>query len=222
MLYDEETDSELNRSIRKFNWNTLILEHYKWFPTCVITTEMTLRWNCTNSYNSQAIVTSKGYFSGPRYFLSYDGKRLEKIESQTHFSIKNKTEMRENHKKGEIWTSPKIVAQPARELFSVQWGAAVACCRSPNSTNFYQINFFRASFPRKQGPSVTSEPTYLRAPSGLFRRLFWSFLRTFCAFVVVVVVVVVVVLKNEFEIRLSSVFFLLPRPPKYPLNCNWC
>ena len=107
-----------------------------------------------------------------------------------------------------------------RQLFSVQWGAAVACCRSPNCTNFYQINFFRASFPRKQGPSLTSEPTYLRAPSGLFRRLFWSFLRTFCAFVVVVVVVVS--LKNEFEVRLSSVFFLLPRPLKYSLNFNWC
>ena len=28
----------------------------------------------------------KGYFSGPRYFSSYDGKRPEKIESQTHYS----------------------------------------------------------------------------------------------------------------------------------------
>ena len=43
------------------------------------------------------------YFSGPRYFSSYDGKRPEKIESQTHFfkTKQKRTEMRKNEKKKE-------------------------------------------------------------------------------------------------------------------------
>ena len=51
--------------------------------------------------------------SGPRYFSSYDGRRPEKIESETHFSKKKRTEMRKTNKKGEIRACPKIVAQPA-------------------------------------------------------------------------------------------------------------
>ena len=58
----------------------------------------------------------KGHFSGPRYFSSYDVKRPEKIESETHLNKKTtttkerkkerkkktKTEMRKNDKRGEI------------------------------------------------------------------------------------------------------------------------
>ena len=42
--------------------------------------------------------TLKEYFSNPRYLSSYDGKRPQKIESQTNFSKKNRTEMRKNGK----------------------------------------------------------------------------------------------------------------------------
>ena len=87
--------------------------------------------------------------------------------------------------------------------------AAVTCCREfvnnfflllknhQKSTNFYQTNLFRTSFPGKQVPSLTSEPTYFRAPSGLFRRLFSSFLRISVRFYFFV--------KYEFEIRFSLV-----------------
>ena len=45
--------------------------------------------------------------------MSYDGKRPEKIESETHFGQKKRTKMHKNNKKGEIRTCPKIVAQMA-------------------------------------------------------------------------------------------------------------
>ena len=66
----------------------------------------------TVSSENELSLVLKGYFSGPRYFLSNDGKRPEKIESETHFS-KKRTEMRKNNKKGEIQTFLKIVVQPA-------------------------------------------------------------------------------------------------------------
>ena len=51
---------------------------------------------------------------------------------------------------------------------------------SPNSTNFYQINLFRASFSGKRVPSLTSEPTYFRAPSGLFPKIALVIFMHFC------------------------------------------
>ena len=46
---------------------------------------------------------------------------------------------------------------------------------STKFTNFYQINLFCATFPGKQVASLTLDPTYFRAPSGLFRRIFFKF-----------------------------------------------
>ena len=66
--------------------------------------------------------------------------------------------------------------------WQLYWQAYTGECKScflgiTKSTNLYQIHLFHVSFPGKQVPSLTSEPTYFRAPSGLFRRLFLSFLR---------------------------------------------
>ena len=75
--------------------------------------------NCTHTeslpFNTVKVTTKlKGYCSGPRHFLSYDGKRKEKIKSGTHFPTTTKrTEMRKNNKKGEIQRCLKIVAQLA-------------------------------------------------------------------------------------------------------------
>ena len=73
------------------------------------------------------------------------------------------------------------------------WQWRWKCCRqflknsfisyeSPNSTNFYQINLFRASFSGKRVPSLTSEPTYFRAPSGLFPKIALVIFTHFCGF----------------------------------------
>ena len=131
----------------------------------------------------------KGHFSGPRYFFVIWWKRPEKILTQTHFS-KNRTEMRKKEKSEDIRRYPKISEDCCATSCDVregscfessekrQWRVAENFLRMfyfLKSTNFYQINLFRASFPGKQVPSLTSEPTYFRAPCGLFRRLFLSF-----------------------------------------------
>ena len=65
----------------------------------------------------------------------------------------------------------------------------------------------------KQVPSLTSEPTHFRAPSGLFRTLLCYFHAFLCVFF----------RKNGFEIRFSLVFFhdeKYLRPLKYPKATN--
>ena len=127
-------------------------------------------------------INLRGHFSGPRHFASYDGKRPEKIESETRFSKQNtkkRTEMRQNNNKGEIWC-PKIVAQPA---VTSEKGVVFNPVRSnsgsgdessqdflknflflknhQNSPTFIKLTCSaRASRDWKQVPSLTSEPTF--------------------------------------------------------------
>ena len=94
------------------------------------------------------------------------------------------------------------------------WQWRWKCCRqflknsfisyeSPNSTNFYQINLFRASSSGKRVPSLTSESTYFRAPSGLFPKIALVIFTHFCG-----------VFFNFFIIYLFFHEFQIVFPPK--------
>ena len=100
---------------------------------------------------------------------SFSKKRKQKC-----LTIKEKSEHVQRSLCNWLW-------RQRRELFSIQWEVAEKhlrifyFLRITKSTNFYQINLFRASFQGNQVPSLTSEPTYFQAPCGLFRMLFLSF-----------------------------------------------
>ena len=132
----------------------------------------------------------KGGLQHSKVLFIIDGKRQAKIKSETHFFEKNAQKCVKITKKEES-KDCCVTSCDIREGSCFQ-SSEKRQWHHQNPPTFYQINFFRVSFPGKQVPS---EPTNFRVPSGLFRRLFLSFLFIF--------------LTNEFEIQFLWSFSII-------------